>query len=532
MTTLTLQSFIDVAKRTTYNLPLSVEGDRVVAGKDESEASCIGSFCCYGYSSVSEEEREVNRKAWQVFERVVNQAYNPDDRFSDRVKHFSTRYGLHFEKFSQEGTTPLRVQHVEKACVGGAKIFARDLQILAGTRPLAKLSTGEIENNFAVLRNPFFLRDPKEGIDRVRGGPDSCGDFFYYNPFKADGKRLHLDLNVTRLFDREHTQLPDFPFLDRLTKRMLSLGLEIGEIISAPDADGNLDFYKVYKKIGTGDGLVAYAFKPLREGSKLKPLIAFRQSGTAFASQEDAVETWRNDTDKEIGKMGFEAAREIFRQLFKDPNFLPPGTKLRGSGYSLGDAQLQRVLAEFPEDFDEVVFINGPSVDTETATRFKNQINALPVEGREKLKIHIYRNRAQHVDKGDIADYGGEKHVGWGITNPDFPVYLTEFVREKTDERPLLRVHADCALDPDATEPYTVKTYTGEELQQQLDNSQRGAAVAWYEQFRLSWAVQVVFGIVFGVYSFLKCLLGLFGITFFRSSAPETESACFTATSN
>lgn len=531
MSSLTLQSFIDVAKKTTYNLPLSVEGDRVVAGRDEAEASCVGSFCCYANLSISEEEREVNRKAWTVFERVVNQAYNPDNRFPARVKHFSTRYGLHFEKFAKEGLTPLRVKEVEKACVGGAKIFARDLQILAGPKPLAKMSVSEVENQIAVLRDPFFLRDPKEGIDRVRGGPDSCVDFFYYNPFKSDGKRLHLDLNVKRLFCPEHTQLPDFPFLDRLTKRMLTLGLEIGEIVSAVDSDGNLDFYKVYKKIGTGDGLVAYAFKPLREGSKLKPLLAFRPSQVAFVS-EDAVETWRNDTDKDIGKLGFEAARKLFCELFKDTNFLPPGTKLRGSGYSLGDTQFQRLLAEFWEHFDEAIFINGPSADNKTATDFKNLINALPTEGRVKLKIHIYRNRAQHVDHGDITDYGGEKHLGWGITNPDFPVYLTEFERQKTDPRPLLRVHADCALDPDATEPYTVKPYKGEELHKQLDNSQRGAAVAWYEQFRLSWAVQVVFGCIFGVYSFLKCLLGLFGITFFRSSATETDTSCFTTTSN
>jgi len=162
----------------------------------------------------------------------------------------------------------------------------------------------------------------------------------------------------------------------------------------------------VHRKICTGDGLVAYALKPAAADSDLDPLLIFRCSQMAL-SQEDVVPSLLEDLAPKVAETGYAAARFQFEELFNDFSFLPPDRRLKIIAYSIGAAQAQRVVADFPDRICEATFYGAPSIDTETVTRFAQEIDAAD-RADDPLHIFIYRV------ENDFCTYAGEKHLGWG----------------------------------------------------------------------------------------------------------------------
>jgi hypothetical protein len=518
-----LEDFFKAAHSATAIDPIGVSDGGEVSLVDVDRE---GLYCTYGLcTSITDEERAFNQRVWGVFEKAVNEAYVHKPALQARVDRLCRRYGIDFN-LAKEGNIPLLADHVQKVGVGATRLFVQDLIAFAGENiDLYNLSREEIQKIMGSLRGPHLIANPSS-IDHVRGGPDECEDMVVFDPYRLDKKLAQLLEKVDDLLEQDSSHIIDFPYIDRIAKVATSLELEVGQIIPAPvlvDGRTQIDYYEVYRKIGTGDGLVAYALKPIAKDSKLPPSLYFRCTQITLVA-EDAPESWFNDCEENIGLTGYRAAHGIFADLMKDERFVKKGEKIRLCGYSLGSTQASRFLVDFWQQVNEAILINGPSLDLETATRFRDAINALPKvteKGREpSLKMQIYRN------KGDISSYAGNKHVGWGVElDRGVTVRLTEFGNiPHVEYGRVLGNHSTRPEEPMLRDKYNIEQIDYFELEQltvQLDNFARGDDVAWYERTRLFWGTRVLYMLVYGIYLLAKGILSCFGVELFRSSRSE-----------
>ena len=244
---LPLHDFYHAAKQMQAHQSLIFDGEKLTAA-DAEELGC--SCTCYS-SSIPETQREVNRKTWQAFEASVRQSYS-----ASRIVRLSERYQFNFRQAIESGR-PLQLNDIEAVGVGGDRLFAQDLQELAGATPLASLSREQIAGPNRNRQRRYVI---SEKIVRSRVGPHSCYDLVTHNPLSLDRKKLEYTQNVEDFPQR--ADIPDFVFVQRMGKIIVNLELEVGEIIITAN-NGGVDYFTVYQKIGTGDGLVAYALKPL-----------------------------------------------------------------------------------------------------------------------------------------------------------------------------------------------------------------------------------------------------------------------------
>jgi hypothetical protein len=523
-----LQEFYDAAKDASIEDALILTGPQILRAHQLEPSGCYSTT-----SPLTPTEREINRLTWAVFEKVVKDTLCPFEGGS-RIRRFCERYKLDFIRSIENGD-PLRAHHVERVGVGAARVFAQDIFAYCRAHTL---TVQQISTTLQSFREPFFIGSFPRSVAELGGGPDTCTEMVSYDPFYWDKKRLNLSQDIHTLRN-ESLEFPNYPYVDRVTKVFPSLEMQEGEIIPAPVTGGGVDFYVVYKKIGTGHGLVAYGLKPLAEDSRLEPWVMLRPTQLSFVS-EDAVETWFNDMEENIGETGYRHAHPLLQALMNDPIFRAPHQKILLSGFSLGSAHGQRFLVDFWRDVRIAVLLCGPSLDRTPVLRLKDEINAYAAQ-EVFLDIYIKRNRilkkpgepvsaqaviAPQIEGGDITDYAGELHAGFGITNPHVHVHLEEFYYSASADSVVggtLGPHSERPFEPTRMnrEQIQVVRYQGEDIDRQLDNFQRGEQIAWYERSRRFWGTQVLYNVIYGLYRFATWVLSCFGIQLFRSSKPE-----------
>jgi hypothetical protein len=327
----------------------------------------------------------------------------------------------------------------------------------------------------------------------------------FHDKLRMDKEKQLLFSDVDRL---------NFPaWLERFTKVIINRELIEGQIIPAPGQDGRIDYYKVYRKVGTGEGLVAYALRPAANDSTLKPLIAFRPSQWAI-SNEDAFETYLNDVQPHVGEMGWKGAAPELQKLMSDPHFRRNNEKISLSGYSLGGAHAQYFLAAHADHVMYAVFYNDPSVDNATAEGFAKRMNSM---GRrtEPLNIQLFQMN------GDFCGYVGDKHVGHGVNHPDVNIQLMEGNHENKNAA-AFKLHSHRIFD-NTTFPYHMKCYDDtQQLFDRLDNSKRGAEVFWYEKTRRVWG-GVAFTAIYALSRFVHFISWALGVKILRSSKDSAQ---------
>lgn len=520
-----LNDFFNRAEREAPTRPLIVDGNEVAVVAEVDSCCCFNLFS----SSPSAIERDINRRTWTAFENAIRNTC-PDKRvFALRCDRIRQRYQVNFEAAKEQGA-PLLVDHIDRVAVGCARVFMEDIRMLLNGESARDLSRDALAGHVDTLQQGISYIGNCAPAHEIRGGPDTCADLFYYDPFKWDRKRVHLSQNIGELVWNGH-RIHDLPWVERMVKVFTSLEMEEGEVIPAVDPQGGIDYYEVYRKIGTGDGLVAYALRPITRDSTLTPSLYFRPSQISLVS-EDTVETWFNDCEGEIGKTGYDAAHPLFEELMRDPYFRQ-NQKIRLVGYSLGGSQGQRFFCRFWRDIWQAIFFNDPSIDEATATSNRDEIMNYEREEGEASpfpEVHIYRTRASdNADEGDIVDYAGRMHIGCGIRRDDFKLYLSEFRNapaRRTRMSPGFGPHSHRAGEPVHRElnPELPFAFEGDELHRQLDNFQRGENIAWYERTRLFWGTQVLYRVIYGLYIGIKTILSCFGVRIFRSSRREASN--------
>ncbi len=449
-------------------------------------------------SSLTQQEKDVNKQSWRIFRETLVGTIG--QRKFDWICH-RYRSKINFITSERSGD-PLLPQHVELFSIGSSQVLARDIK----DRFPEKLKTIPL----ATLRDriqrvqPFSIVGTYKNPEMIYGSPGTRLANYFHDKVLMDKEKQLLFSDVGRLSFTA--------WLERICKVTVNREFLEGQLLAAPGPGGLPDYYKVHKKIATGDGLVAYALKPATLDSHLKPLIIFRPSQWAL-SNEDALETYRNDVQPSVGEDGWKGAEPLFDQLMQDPHFRTDPQRIAIAGYSLGGVHAQYLLAKHFDKINQATFYNDPSSPDETAEKAATAINAMPRRPEDPLYMQIIR-----ID-GDPCHYVGGKHVGWGITHPDVKVQLQE-VDHNDKQISVFFLHAYRVFDNTNPTYQTRLCEDPQQLNNHLDNSKRGADVLWYERMRRLWGgvAYVAFGILGEV---IKTLSWLFGVKILRSSRDQ-----------
>jgi hypothetical protein len=445
-------------------------------------------------SKYSHEISQQNKATWRIF-RESTVSVIGQRKFDWICNRYRSR--INFTHMERSGK-PLLPEHVELFSIGSNQLLARDVK----TRFPEKLRaiTRDQLNERIRLVQPFSFVGKYQDPVKIAGSPGSFPAFFFHDKVLMDKEKQLLFSDVGRLSFHA--------WMERFVKVIVNRELLEGQLIPAPGQDGRIDYYKLHRKIGTGDGLVAYALKPAAADSTLKPIIFFRPSQWAF-SNEDAFETYLNDVQVNVGEMGWKNAKPLFDQLMQDPHFRRPDEKISVAGYSLGGAHAQRFLEFHHQHISYAVFYSDPSVDDATAERIRDIMNVMPRRD-VPLNIQIFRM------KGDFCHYVGGKHAGWGVVHPDVNIQLMEFDHENKKVSTFY-LHSHRIFDNTVFHYQMQCIESSQELFNHLDNSKRGADVFWYERMRRLWG-GVAFFSFYGISETIKLVSWIFGVKILRSS--------------
>jgi hypothetical protein len=397
-----------------------------------------------------------NTRIWTLFLESANEKYG-----EDRVNTIFQKYAVDPQALAEKNS-PLLAKHVHMLELGSSLLCKSDLRPVIGQRNV----------DASTLEQFLAENAPSKALEidtsQLMGGPTTWGAFFFHDRYQMD-RELQLLLS-------DIGNLSPYAFLERLCKSVLPRELPVGLIIPAPHPknSGAVDFYEVYDVITAGDGLVAYAFKPLYRSSELKPMILFRSSPFYFSAW-DVLETWMNNLQRYIGWLGYQTARGKLAKLANDEDFCPSKKQMLVGGFSLGGAHAQLFIADHGERVSDAYFFNDPSIDAETADLFASKMNAAE-ELRFPMKARLFRT------KGDLANYAGEKHLFCGVNHPQVDVEL--HVIDPKESITAAQSHGWKHFDA-TNRSYREKIFTDpEDLTRELDNSKRGEEIMWYENVR------------------------------------------------
>lgn len=444
--------------------------------------------------SLSQEALQQNRRTWKIFRESLVETIG-QRKFDWICQRYRTQ--LNFTRMENYGR-PLLPEHIELFSIGSSQVLSRDIKDHFPGK-LKSATRTELKERIRLIQ-PFPVVGKYQDPMQIYGAPSSMWAWFFHNKVLMDKEKQLLFSDAGRLSFRA--------WLERLGKVGANREFIEGQLLPAPGQDGSLDFYKVHRKITTGDGLVAYALRPATLDSTLQPLIVFRGSQWAL-SNEDCLETYMNDVQKNIGEMGWNAAKPLCDDLMKDRSFRRNEEKVSLVGYSLGGAFAQRFLEDHFDHVSQMVTHNSPSVDNATAERIRQKLNAVPLRA-EPLNIQIFRTI------GDFCHHVGDKHAGWGVNRPDVNIQLME-VDHDNKKISAIYLHAHRIFD-NAT--FNYRTECVEDTQRLfkcLNNAERGPEVVWYENMRRIWGGVAFYGI-YGLSKLINLLSKTLGVRVLRSS--------------
>lgn len=449
------------------------------------------------FASTPATELDQNRRAWTAFKRSIQGEFS-EQRLASIACNYK-RYGISISQKIKEGS-PLLPSDVQK--IGIAAAFLKTSDIRREGEKLSQLTPCQIKERLRLADPYHAIGDPPRH-ERHHGGPTSLMEYLFPFNYESDRRILHISEDSQYLSKHPHA------YVEHYVKGLIGLEPPDGMILPAPvPGERGMDYYAVS---GTIDkkGLFAQLLIPISEQSKLPLLFGLQPTKTRLylPGAHDAL---REDSKPDIGKDSYLAAKPELEALLakaKEQN-----KEIIAGGYSKGGAELAHFFMDNWAAFSEVIFYNDPSISKEEVEEFARKINALPRQPRT-TKITIYRT------KNDVAHFGGEKHVGWGIRHPDFIVRVIEIEHPSYQSVPNFR-NLGGMLDRHGQRHFTInditygstwKIYEGVQADAQLDNTKRGDEVMWYEKFRRKWGM-FIFSLTLSLYRALRCIMSCLGL--------------------
>lgn len=386
------------------------------------------------------------RKTWNAFRQAVHQSFSPK-----RIEQICARY--QFDLDHTDDTHPLETRYIEFFGVGAIpytfslqeylpffislpwpyKFPYKMQKYLPEFLTLRGQTPEEIHRLYEEASQMRYLGKVKDPTE-VHGGVEDTHEHFRRDLWRMDRRRANLFRGIEEMGSKDPKIPWDHPYYSRLAMGVIShleTKEEDEEKIDGPDvelvipalgnAEGKLEYYKVYKIISRG-GLTAVALTPISKYSKLDPILAFRCTQQAL-TQTNAVESLYNDLEKAMGEPGYKASRAELEELMKDQAFTQ-GKKINVLAYSLGGAQAGYFMEKYWPQVKEFVGFNFVGNKAEVIESLASQINQLPSD-EIPPHFYIYRNI------GDWVNKSGEKHVGWGISHPNAIIQVIEWDLKK-----------------------------------------------------------------------------------------------------
>ncbi len=448
--------------------------------------------------SIERERQEINIRTWTIFSEALKE-YLGEKRFQ-RICEY---YDVDVDSYIENGT-PLLARHIEIFGVGASILYTEDLKETSEDK-LRRYTPEQLAEKIKGLNVVDYIGNTVK-MSSLRGHPTEGNAFFYYNRYLNDKERVQLTSDIAEIETPRR-------YYERLSKAIASKEIHDKSILGAPTYDGSIDYYKVYRTIADGNGLVGYALKPISETSKLDPLIVFR-STPLYPSAIDVRETWLNDLDSTIGERGYQSAKEALSDLMTNSKFCPEGKKAVVLGFSLGGTHGQFFVADHWPKVKEGYFFCDPSIDEATADAFAEAVNEKE-EGEVDLTLHIFRTR------GDIVHLGGVKHLGFGVKHPEM-IELVEIIPDQNVDISIARLHGTRFFDDPGID-FVEKVYEGEELQKELYNTLRGNFTVWVERIRYFLGSYILAPCLFFLTNTINWITSWFGFKVFRSSQSDPE---------
>lgn len=357
-----------------------------------------------GFSSSHELRLESNQKAWQVYFHEALHTYG-----YDKIEKVLHRYFQPYENpFCH--VQPFTPEIVEKIEVGASYLTIEDLRKKALGQDLSKMEDEQIFDYMKAMNHrPYFGKK----IEDIGTQPTEEDALYYYNLFLAEKEALQL-------FQPSEGMREKHAYEELMAKMIAPRLPREGTIFTVPVGGHDVCYFTVHKILVTGEGLVALAMKPITESGAKKhpPFLVFRAAQMYYTGL-DALSTWVNNCEWNVGLSGYTSGKEKLQELMTDPEFRSPDQRIQVMGFSLGGVHAQRFVCDYVEDVEEAIFFNDLAIEEETADRFAEKVRAWP-EDHPKVKFTVYRADEDHYA------YFGDVHVGKGCN--DHPAFDLDYV--------------------------------------------------------------------------------------------------------
>lgn len=451
------------------------------------------------FDQFSQTSKTENQKTWTCFRKALVKALG-----KERFDWICERYQFNFKEREKKGAVFLP-KHVKLFSVGSSQVRTCDLK-QGSLKRVSELTLSKLKKRIKAAQ-PLPLIGKVINPLRLFTSPSKLKALFFHNTLLMDEEKQALFKGTGLLHVKQ--------YIERFCKVTVNRELIEKQLIPAITRSGKHDYYKVYKKISSGNGLIAYALKPATHDSKLSPMVVFRPT-QASLSAEDAIPTFLDDFRIKIGKVAYDTAFPELKELMRDVQFRAKEQKIEIAGYSYGGVCAQRFLTDFHSDIIRATFYGDPSVDKRTAKLCAARMNHSPRRKKNPLSIVIYRV------EGDFCDHVGDRHAGWGVTHPDVKVKLV--VADHPDEDIASHLLHSFRLHDAESFDYKTRVYTNpKELFNHLDNTRRSIDVRWYYQAHKVWG-RAVYISIFVLQYLIKAVSKILELPILRKSEPTSSS--------
>lgn len=423
-----------------------------------------------------------NRRAFDLFQRMIIREFGKGE-----IIQLCDQHHIDLRQITRE-VPALLPRFIDAFGVGLANLNVSQLQSVLGTHKKIEECTPRELEALKIRAYPHGYFGERKKPQELFGGPIELSEYLKYDPIIQDQKRLNLYEGIEKLKEPH-------AFLQRLVMAIVHHDMEIGDIVDAPGENGGKDFYKLHKVVKAG-GLYAMVLVPISRHSVLKPILAFRPTGSSL-NAIDVLDTWRNNFETENGLRGYLAAKPELDELWNDPLFYNPdfGIFPIVSAYSLGGA----FAGYFVKDhlivpgtqkvkIKEVVCFNTVSNSTrEIADTIKNELNRWDPNTLGPA-FYIYWNLSEESQERDIATLLGNRHIGYGITHVGTLVQLTLVSTPCPPPTDLARwfdLHTLRFFDSKEGVKYPTRVVPRTEIDYYLNNELRGEEVRRFELQRV-----------------------------------------------
>lgn len=449
---------------------------------------------------VAEQRAEANRKMWKSFEEALGaHPIEGENRFLNR---FKTRYAAWLP--TDSGKEPVQAKHLKWAAALSWWPHLSDLPAKPGG-----YRRQELAEKIAPLRLSAPWLDAFDPPHLLQGTPLTLADNLKHNLPAMDQQASRLVQDFLHL--EEGPRHCEWAGITRLAKALVNMQFEPGTLVPLLNKDGLLDFFVVEKRFNFPAGLSGYVLRPATSDSLLSWTLMF--GPTKFApGAHNALATWYNDFEPDLGESGWQAAKETMGRYFQEIPQLLTGTP-DYVGYSLGGAQMIKCFQmmmqregvagkiESGEFCPRLLNFNSPGEEPKAEHQFNAWAQKhIPQAVPHKIPIcffHSYRPNADKIglEPDPVQTLQGPKSRGL-LNHGAFDVRVVKVIFDHWS--PSLTLHSLRGLDapkPCKTEVLTSDQLSTEAHRTELDNTMLAPHHRIWEWFRIQWG-QIIWSLV------------------------------------